>query len=191
MSLWYYHPKMILRSDALPAFKVAAPRSNGFIPATRCLRPEQSRPLKTLTTFDERGAATFAHLASEQTIAQLLRQVYYVNKYATNFCVKVGNCLQVNNDRTTRSRKKRSREATLVSAPLRHATVLCFAENLGQVIVWSEEGSRDAECRYDHTEDCYDEHDLPIPKREFDVGDTRALRSQPSLARLSSRFRFL
>jgi hypothetical protein len=39
----------------------------------------------TLTNFDERGAATFAHLASVETIAQLFGQVYYVNKYATTF----------------------------------------------------------------------------------------------------------
>lgn len=35
--IWYYHPKMILRSDALPAFEVAASRSNAFIPATQGL----------------------------------------------------------------------------------------------------------------------------------------------------------
>src|SRR5260370_40407915 len=87
MSLCCYHPKMILRCDAPPAFKVAAPRSNPFVPAIPSdTSPEQSRPLSTLLDFDERGAATFAHLASEQTIAQVFRQVYYVNKYATNFC---------------------------------------------------------------------------------------------------------
>lgn len=85
MSLWYYHPKMILRSDALPAFEVAATRGNAFIPATQGLVARTITATQDAHYFDERGAATFAHLASEQTIAQLFRQVYYVNKYATNF----------------------------------------------------------------------------------------------------------
>lgn len=51
--------------------------------------------LGALTSFDERGAATFAHLASEQTIAQLFRQVYYVNKYATNFCMQIGGGISI------------------------------------------------------------------------------------------------